>query len=175
MDITVVGTQRFRVVELDSKSRSYLSAQVRHYPAVNGSTKLAADLAQKVRPRIVEYVELLSEASNQKLQLDRLPDHFLARVTEDVLGLGIDQHDAALAPDDDHGIGGRFQQGAETLLGALLFGDVAADGGGADQLTAGGVDGRDGQRDVEVSPVLGHAHCLEVLDMLAAADASVAA
>jgi Lon protease-like protein len=74
LDITVVGTQRFRVVELDRKSRSYLSAQVRHYPAVNGSTKLAADLAQKVRPRIVEYVELLSEASNQKLQLDRLPE-----------------------------------------------------------------------------------------------------
>lgn len=74
MDITVVGTQRFHVVEFDSKSRSYLSAQVRHYPAVNGSTKIAAELAQKVRPRIVEYVELLSAASNQKLQLDRLPE-----------------------------------------------------------------------------------------------------
>lgn len=74
MDITVVGTQRFSVVEFDSESHSYLSAQVRHFPAVNGGTKLAADLAQKVRPRIVEYVELLSEASNQKLQLDRLPE-----------------------------------------------------------------------------------------------------
>ena len=74
MDITAVGTQRFRVVEFDYQSHSYLSAQVRHFPVVNGGTKLAAELAHKVRPRVVEYVELLSRASNQKLELDRLPE-----------------------------------------------------------------------------------------------------
>lgn len=73
LNITTVGTQRFRVLELD-RSRAWLSATVRPLPAVNGSTQLAVELAQRVRPRIVEYVELLSEASGQKLQLDRLPE-----------------------------------------------------------------------------------------------------
>jgi ATP-dependent Lon protease len=65
--------QRFRILELDH-SRNYLMAKVRHFPLVNGGTKLATELAQIVRPRIVEYVDLLGEASNQKLQLDGLPD-----------------------------------------------------------------------------------------------------
>lgn len=73
MNITTVGTQRFRVLELDY-SHSYLSATVRAFPAVNGDTQLAAGLAQKVRPRVIEYIELLSEASKQKLRLDRLPE-----------------------------------------------------------------------------------------------------
>lgn len=73
MDIVAVGTQRFQVVELNY-SRSYLSGTVRHYPVVNGDTYLASQLVQKVRPRIVEYVELLAEASRTKLKLDRLPE-----------------------------------------------------------------------------------------------------
>ncbi len=74
MNITTVGTKRFRVLELDTRSNSYLSATVRPLPFINGSTKAAEDLAHKVRPRIIEYVELLSEASKHKLKLDRLPE-----------------------------------------------------------------------------------------------------
>lgn len=74
MNIAAVGTQRFRILELDEKSEIYLMAKVRAMPFVNGSTQLAAELAHKVRPRIVEYVELLSEASKHKLKLDRLPE-----------------------------------------------------------------------------------------------------
>ncbi|HXF62006.1 MAG TPA: LON peptidase substrate-binding domain-containing protein [Caldilineaceae bacterium] len=73
MNITVVGTQRFRILELN-RSRSYLSAAVSHFPAINGSTRIAMDMAQKVRPKIIEYVELLSKASQTKLKLDRLPE-----------------------------------------------------------------------------------------------------
>jgi Lon protease-like protein len=73
MNITAVGTQRFRIQELDD-SGSYLRATVRPYPVVNGSTAQAADIAHKVRPHLLHYVELLSEASHQKLQLDRLPE-----------------------------------------------------------------------------------------------------
>lgn len=73
LNITTVGTQRFRVEALDH-SKNYLTGTVRHMPIINGSTKLAADLAQGVRPKILEYVELLSKASGQKLQLDRLPE-----------------------------------------------------------------------------------------------------
>ncbi len=73
MDIVAVGTQRFRVVEFNY-TRAYLSASVRHYPMINGETKDASQLAQRVRPRIVEYVELLAKASNAPLRLDRLPE-----------------------------------------------------------------------------------------------------
>lgn len=73
MNITVVGTQRFRIQEIDD-SGSYLSATVRPYPVVNGGTALAADIAHKVRPQLLRYVDLLSEACHQKLQLDRLPE-----------------------------------------------------------------------------------------------------
>lgn len=73
MNITAVGTQRFRILELDH-SRSYLQARVAQYPVVNGSTRAAVELAQKVRPKIIEYVDLLGEASQTQLKLDRLPE-----------------------------------------------------------------------------------------------------
>ncbi len=73
MDITAVGTQRFRILELNH-SRSYLSATVTQFPLVNGATKLAADLAQRVRPQVMNYVELLAKASSTNLRLERLPE-----------------------------------------------------------------------------------------------------
>ena len=73
MNITVVGTQRFRILELDH-SRSYLSAKVAQYPVVNGETRVAMEMVQKVRPKVVEYVDLLSKATRTELKLDRLPD-----------------------------------------------------------------------------------------------------
>ena len=73
MNITAVGTQRFRILELH-RSHSYLTGTVASFPLVNGATKLAADLAQRVRPQVLEYVELLAKASNTNLRLDRLPE-----------------------------------------------------------------------------------------------------
>lgn len=73
MNITCVGTQRFRILELDN-SHSYLSAKVTQYPVVNGSTKAAVDMVHRVRPKIIEYVSLLSKASKTDLKLDRLPE-----------------------------------------------------------------------------------------------------
>lgn len=73
MNVTVVGMQRFRILELDH-SHSYLSAKVAQYPIVNGSTKAAVEMVYKVRPKIIEYVSLLSKASQTELKLDRLPE-----------------------------------------------------------------------------------------------------
>jgi Lon protease-like protein len=73
MNITAVGTQRFRIVELDH-SHSYLSAKVAQYPIVNGSTRAAVEMVHRVRPKIIEYVALLSQASKTELKLDRLPE-----------------------------------------------------------------------------------------------------
>lgn len=73
LNIKAVGTQRFRILELDD-SRSYLTAKVAQYPVVNGSTRAALEMAYKVRPKIIEYVEILSKASGTELKLDRLPE-----------------------------------------------------------------------------------------------------
>jgi Lon protease-like protein len=73
MNITAVGMQRFRILELDH-SHSYLSAKVAQFPIVNGSTKAATDMVHRVRPKIIEYVSLLSKASKTELKLDRLPE-----------------------------------------------------------------------------------------------------
>lgn len=73
MNITTIGTQRFRILELHT-THSYLTATVRHFPVVNGGTQLAADLSERVRPQVLEYVALLSKAANVNLTLDRLPE-----------------------------------------------------------------------------------------------------
>lgn len=73
LNITAVGTQRFRILELHN-THSYLSATVSHFPVVNGATQLAADLSQRVRPQVLDYVALLSKAANVNLTLDRLPE-----------------------------------------------------------------------------------------------------
>ncbi len=43
--------------------------------------------------------------------LHRLPEQLAAAVAEEALGLGVDEHDAPLAVDDHHRVGGRLEQG----------------------------------------------------------------
>lgn len=73
MNIMSVGTRRFRIEELDH-SQSYLQATVSHFPVINGNTTQALAMAQRVRPKVVDYVELLAKAAGTKLKLDQLPD-----------------------------------------------------------------------------------------------------
>ena len=89
MNITTVGLQRFRILEL-VYSRSYLSAKVAQYPAVNGATKLAEDMVHKVRPMVMEYVDLLSKASQTELKLDRLPEDPMALAFLVAIALQVD-------------------------------------------------------------------------------------
>lgn len=72
MNITTIGTKRFLVNKLVRK-HSYLSAEVKHFPVLNGGTKLAMELAQKVRPRILEYVDVIGTATKSTLPLNKLP------------------------------------------------------------------------------------------------------
>ncbi|MFN2202366.1 MAG: LON peptidase substrate-binding domain-containing protein [Caldilineaceae bacterium] len=73
MDITIAGTHRFRIQELDH-GRPVLTGTTCAFPMVNASTRLAEQMARQVRPKVLEYVDLLSDASNTRLRLDRLPD-----------------------------------------------------------------------------------------------------
>ncbi len=74
MDITIVGTNRFRIQEFDS-TKPTLMAKTTPFPFTNSSTRAAVEMAQKVRPLVLQYVDLLGSASNTKLRLDQLPDN----------------------------------------------------------------------------------------------------
>jgi len=96
LNITTVGAARFRVKELHY-DHSYLTGTVELFPVINGDTKTANELAHKLRPRLVEYVELLAKASNMRLQLDRLPEEPLTLAFLVGIALQIDnKHKQAL-------------------------------------------------------------------------------
>ncbi len=59
---------------------------------------------------------------------DRLPEEFLACVTEQFNGLGIDENDPATLVDDHEGVGSGFEQSAKFLLRLLAPSDVARGG-----------------------------------------------
>ena len=63
-----------------------------------------------------------------------LAQQFGARIAEQALRLRVDQHDLAVAVDDDDGVRRRFEQAAKLLFGAAAVADVAdgADDKGAD-------------------------------------------
>jgi Lon protease-like protein len=92
MNITVIGTQRFRVKQLHHHL-SYLSGTVETFPLLNGGTKIADELAHRIRPRLLEYVELLSKASRQKLTLDRLPEDALTLALMVAIALQVNNED----------------------------------------------------------------------------------
>ncbi|MEZ4862082.1 MAG: LON peptidase substrate-binding domain-containing protein [Caldilineaceae bacterium] len=73
MNITAIGLERFRIQQIHT-NQSYLTATVEVLATFNGSTKVATELAQKLRPRLVHYVDLLATVNNTPLQLDRLPE-----------------------------------------------------------------------------------------------------
>lgn len=92
MNITTIGTKRFLVDKLVRK-HSYLSAEVKQFPVTNGSTKQAMELAQKVRPRILEYVEALSTASKSTLPLNKLPQDPTSLAFLVAMALQVDNED----------------------------------------------------------------------------------
>jgi len=73
MNIMAVGTRRFRIESLDH-SRSYLSAEVSHFPMLNGNTTQALAMSNRIRPKILRYVELLAKATGAQLKLAQLPE-----------------------------------------------------------------------------------------------------
>jgi len=77
MNITVLGTERFKIQKLHD-NHPYLTATVQLLPTINNSTKDAIQMAQRIRPRIVDYVDLLSKVNNTELKLDRLPEDPMA-------------------------------------------------------------------------------------------------
>lgn len=73
LDIATVGTRRFVIQEVKN-DRAYLTADMRHFPVLNGDTRLASEQTQRVRPKIDRYVDLLTRATGVQLQMDRIPE-----------------------------------------------------------------------------------------------------
>ena len=72
MDIQTLGMQRFHIEDLDY-SKSYLTASVRQVPMVNAATRSASQLSQRLRPKLVEYMDLLKQAHSAKIDLSFVP------------------------------------------------------------------------------------------------------
>lgn len=73
MNIMAAGTRRFRIESLDH-SHAYLSAEVSHFPILNGSTTQALIMANRIRPKILRYVDLLAKSTGTQLNLAQLPE-----------------------------------------------------------------------------------------------------
>lgn len=73
LDIVAVGLNRFRIERLVT-TQAYLSAEVSEFPIQEGSHEAAAALARRVRPRFLEYVNLLDKAANLKLKMNEVPE-----------------------------------------------------------------------------------------------------
>lgn len=74
MNIMTVGTRRFRIEKLDDTTHAYLSAEVSHYPILNGSTTQALVMANRIRPKILRYVGLLAKSTGAQLNLAQIPE-----------------------------------------------------------------------------------------------------
>ncbi|MCB9137810.1 MAG: LON peptidase substrate-binding domain-containing protein [Caldilineaceae bacterium] len=72
MNIIAIGARRFKINELDY-SRPYLSAHVSEHPIVDEQNQTTAALGERLRPKLLEYAELLSTVHDTKMQLSRIP------------------------------------------------------------------------------------------------------
>lgn len=73
LDIVAVGLNRFRIERLVT-TEAYLSAEVTEFPIREGNRAAATSMAQQVRPRFLEYVELLDKGANLRLKMDDVPE-----------------------------------------------------------------------------------------------------
>ena len=137
---TLFGFQRAET-DLDGKLRSVFAAAVQLQP-----------FTHRAHSRLVEETRavfrMLAAEPVRHENLDLLFEELFARIPEELLHLGIDQHDLPLSIHDDHRIRSGFQQSAEFLLGLLALGDVT-DGGG-DEGTFLGFQGAEADLDREL-------------------------
>ncbi len=73
LDIVAIGLSRFKIERLVT-TKTYLSAEVSEFPIRKGSPAAAAAMARQVRPRFLEYVELLDKAVNIRLKIEEVPE-----------------------------------------------------------------------------------------------------
>lgn len=86
MNITTVGRRRFRILELYG-DRPYLTADIEFMPLRGRDASVAAHLANRVRPRLSRYLDLVAEALGVDIGARAIPHDaiWLAYMTAIVL------------------------------------------------------------------------------------------
>src|SRR5688500_20311311 len=72
--------------------------------------------------------------ARRQQKLGRFAEQFLARITEELLCLRVDQSDGAIFVDAQHTVGSRFDDQTELFLGRLLLAVIYVHSAGADDL-----------------------------------------
>jgi hypothetical protein len=72
--LVAVGTQRFRLLEVDTTSKPYLIGRVRRQSEPAGEPGLAEALAPAAREALLRYVAILAELTGRRVEEQRLPD-----------------------------------------------------------------------------------------------------
>ncbi|MCS7222094.1 MAG: LON peptidase substrate-binding domain-containing protein [Anaerolineae bacterium] len=72
MNISAVGRRRFRILQLHY-DRPYLTGDVEFIPLRGGHSSEAMALADRVRPRVARYIELLVQAVGVNISPQELP------------------------------------------------------------------------------------------------------
>ncbi len=73
LNIVTVGLNRFRIHEIVT-THAYPAAQISDYPITVGDKDQSQQLADRVRPAFLEYVELLEKGANLKLKINEVPE-----------------------------------------------------------------------------------------------------
>jgi Lon protease-like protein len=72
MNIGAVGQRRFRILSLDT-DLPYLRGQVEHYPLLEDNPEALENLAGRLRPWVVRYLDHLSRLGGETLAVENLP------------------------------------------------------------------------------------------------------
>lgn len=70
--IQAVGLKRFRLLDLH-KEKAYLTGEVQMFPYRDGDEEDLVPLANRLRPYVMEYLDLLDQADALKSKPDQLP------------------------------------------------------------------------------------------------------
>ncbi|MCZ7551567.1 MAG: hypothetical protein B6D39_04885 [Anaerolineae bacterium UTCFX2] len=74
MSLVALGQERFRVLDLDRESHTYLLGRVQSYPIDNPNPTGAAEYNRRLRRQFDRFVQLLQESGSNQLNLSQLPD-----------------------------------------------------------------------------------------------------
>ena len=100
LNIATVGQERFRINSLDDKL-PYLVGQVESYPLTEGDPAEQVAEAEKLKPWVMRYLELLPQTDDIDLQIEQLPEEpdVLAYLAATVLQMPPEQKQPLLDTD----------------------------------------------------------------------------
>jgi len=74
MNLVAMGEDRFRVLELDQESQTYLVGRVEMNPMQTSDTAKLANIGGQLRVQVLRYLEILSQAGDVQFDPDQIPD-----------------------------------------------------------------------------------------------------